>query len=482
MVAVFRSGTAAVSDFPGGIGMRSICIMSGVTALAMLLAPPALAQAGSASHEFRTPIDYYQLTNGLKVVLSRDPTVPTAVVAVFYHVGFRTEPRDRTGFAHLFEHLMFQGSPNLGRSQFMKLVEQTGGRLNGSARFDFTSYYESIPSHALRRLLWAEADRMRGLVIDSTTLRVEREVVKSEIRTIVLNRPYGGFPWIDLAVGANTNLHNAHNFYGEMAELDSVSLRDVQNFSRTYYAPNNAVLVVTGDIDVRAAREWIAEYFGAIPASAMPPKPDVSELRQLKEKRFTRVDSLAPRPAIGIAYRLPARFTPEWYAFGLLDQLLGQGRDGRFYRELVQKRALTSGVDAGYGLGYMFDYEGPALWELQIFHDSDKPRDSIVAAIDSAIEPLRTTLVDRETLDLALLKFRSAFYTRMEYFGGYGLANLLAALALFDNDPERINRIERDFGSVTPELLQRTVLEYLRPGNRTIEFIEPAAKRSSASP
>jgi zinc protease len=433
------------------------------------------AKPGAALH---VPIEYYTLPNGLKVVVSPDATVPTAVVAVYYNIGFRNEPRDRTGFAHLFEHLMFQGSRNLGKLQFVRLVEENGGILNGSTRFDFTNYFEVVPSHAVRRVLWAEADRMRGLVIDTANLNNQRDVVKNEVRVNVINQPYGGFPWIDLPIHANTNWYNAHNFYGAMGDLDAATLADASSFFRTYYAPNNAVLVVTGDVDVAATKAWIAEYFQNIPSATLPPKPDLTEPRQAAEKRFTRVDSLATRPAIGLAYHVPERLTPQWYAFGVLDQILAQGRDSRFYQELVQKRALTGDVDAGinFGLGNMFDYQGPMVYEIQAFHDADKSADELVAGFDAAIEPLRTTPVDQATLDRALVKMRSSLYSEMEQFAGFGRANLLASFALFDNDPGRINELERGFAQVTPALLLETAREYLRPTNRTIEFIVPAAK------
>ncbi len=436
------------------------------------------AQAAKPGAALHVPIEYYTLPNGLKVVVSPDATVPTAVVAVYYNIGFRNEPRDRTGFAHLFEHLMFQGSRNLGKLQFVRLVEENGGILNGSTRFDFTNYFEVVPSHAVRRVLWAEADRMRGLVIDTANLNNQRDVVKNEVRVNVINQPYGGFPWIDLPIHANTNWYNAHNFYGEMGDLDAATLADASSFFRTYYAPNNAVLVVTGDVDVAATKAWIAEYFQNIPSATLPPKPDLTEPRQTAEKRFTRIDSLATRPAIGLAYHVPERLTPQWYAFGVLDQILAQGRDSRFYQELVQKRALTGDVDAGinFGLGNMFDYQGPMVYEIQAFYDADKSADELVAGFDAAIEPLRTTPVDQATLDRALVKMRSSLYSEMEQFAGFGRANLLASFALFDNDPGRINELERGFAQVTPALLLETAREYLRPTNRTIEFIVPAAK------
>ena len=445
------------------------------------LAAPLTAQTGKAGPALHVPIEYFTLPNGLKVVLSPDATVPTAVVAVYYNIGFRNEPRDRTGFAHLFEHLMFQGSHNLGKLQFIRLVEANGGILNGSTRFDFTNYFEVVPSHAVRRVLWAESDRMRGLVIDTANLNNQRDVVKNEVRVNVINQPYGGFPWIDLPIHANTNWYNAHNFYGEMGDLDAATLGDAATFFRTYYAPNNAVLVVTGDMDVAATKQWIDEYFRNIPSATLPAKPDLTEPRQEKEKRFTRVDSLATRPAIGLAYHVPDRLTPEWYAFGVLDQILAQGRDSRFYQELVQKRALTGEVDAGinFGLGNMFDYQGPMIWEVQAFHDADKSNDELLAGFDAAIEPLRTAPVDKATLDRALVKVRSSLYAEMEQLAGFGRANLLASFALFDNDPNRINQLERGFAQVTPELLLRTAKEYLRPTNRTVELIVPAAKSAA---
>jgi zinc protease len=446
------------------------------------IAPVAAGQQLPA--RFSVPVDYYKLGNGLKVVLSRDTTAPTAVIAVYYNIGFRNEPRDRTGFAHLFEHLMFQGSQNLGKMQFIKLVEQNGGMLNGSTRFDFTNYFQVVPTNAVETILWAEADRMRGLAIDTGNLKNQQEVVKNEVRVNVINQPYGSFPWIDLPMRANTNWYNAHNFYGEFKDLDAATLDDAAGFFRTYYAPNNAVLVVTGDVDPAATRSWIEQYFGPIKSVPQPPKPDLTEPKQTKEKRFSHTDSLATRPAIGLAYHVPDRFTPEWYAFGVLDQILGQGRDSRFYDELVRKRGLTGEVSAGinWGLGSMYDYAGPMLWLVDAFHDSDKAPDSLLAGFDAAIEPLRKQPVSQAELDRALVKLRSSFYSELEQFAGFGRANVLASFALFDDDPERINRLESEFAKVTPELLLATAREYLAPSNRTILTIVPGKPAAAGSP
>ena len=232
-------------------GNFSKCLM--VVPLAVVMAasasviPGAARQAAAPKQGLQVPVEYFKLKNGLKVVLSRDTTTPTVVVAVYYHIGFRNEPKDRTGFSHLFEHMMFQGSQNLGKMEFIRLVESNGGLLNGSTRFDFTNYFQVVPSHVLETILWAEADRMRGLNIDADNLKNQQEVVKNEVKVNVLNQPYGGFPWIDLPMAANQNWYNAHNFYGDLAHLDAATLDDVRSFFRTFYAPNNAVLVVTGD-------------------------------------------------------------------------------------------------------------------------------------------------------------------------------------------------------------------------------------------
>jgi zinc protease len=450
-------------------------VLKAGSVVAAIIAAWVTGSAGQLSARLQVPVEYYKLSNGLKVVLSRDQTTPTTVVAVYYNIGFRNEPKDRTGFAHLFEHMMFQGSGNLGKMEFIRLVESNGGLLNGSTRFDFTNYFQVVPSHVLEPVLWAEADRMRALTIDGENLKNQQEVVKNEVKVNVLNQPYGSFPWIDLPMAANENWYNAHNFYGDLAHLDAATLGDVRTFFKTYYAPNNAVLVVTGDFAAEQTKTWIEKYFGDIPAAKIPPPPDLREPRQTKEKRAGRTDPLANRPALGIAYHVPDRHTPEWYAFGLIDQALAQGADSLLYDELVRKRGLTGDVDAGtnWGLGNMFDYSGPMLWMAQFFHDTATPSEKLVAAIDAVVDAVRKQGLDQFTLERARVKMRSSVYANFEEFAGFGRANLLASFALFDDDPARINRLEEAFAKVTPEIVRKTAEEYLRPGNRTVYVINP---------
>ena len=431
-----------------------------------------------ADSTFTVPVTYYKLPNGLRVILSQDHTAPTVAVAVYYKIGFRVEPKDRTGFAHLFEHMMFQGSQNLGKMEFIKLVQSNGGILNGSTRFDFTNYFEVLPSNALETALWAEADRMKGLSITGDNLKNQQEVVKNEVKVNVLNRPYGGFPWLDLPQYANANWYNAHNFYGDLKDLDAATLEDVSQFFKTFYAPNNAVLVVVGDFEPAATNQWIDRYFSAIPASKLPAKVDLTEPRQEKEKRATKPDPLATRPAIAIGYHVPPRGTPEYYAMGLLDEILVQGKDSLLYQALVQKNGLTGDVQGGInsGLGDMYNINGPTLWDVSMFYDKDKTPDQILAVFDGVIDSVRSKPVDQATFDRALVKMRSDLYDKIEQFNGFGRADLLASFALFDDDPARINQIEASFRKVTPALLQKTAQEYLRKDNRTILVIEPKAE------
>ena len=440
---------------------------------------PALGWSQSGSTvSMQVPVTYYKLPNGLKVVLSPDKTAPTIAVGVYYNIGFRNEPRNRTGFAHLFEHMMFQGSENLGKMEFIQLVQKNGGILNGSTRFDFTNYFEVMPAHKLETALWAEADRMRGLKITQENLTNQQGVVKNEVKVNVLNQPYGGFPWLDMPQFANKNWYNAHNFYGDLADLDSAKLEDVASFFKTFYAPNNAVLVVSGDFEVPAARRMVEQYFGKIPASKLPAAPDLTEPKQTAEQRFVKEDKLAKKPAIAIAYKMPERNTPEYYAIGLIDQMMVQGQDSRLYQQLVQRKGYTSSVSGGinFGLGNMFDYNGPMLWMSNLIYDSVLAPDSIIAEYDKAIAGLAS--VTDEDLQLAVIKTRSGLYDAMGGTFGIGKVNLLACFALFDDNPARINTLEAAFKKVTPELIRRTAQTFLTPSNRTILIIDPKAPKS----
>jgi predicted Zn-dependent peptidase len=436
--------------------------------------PAAVPAPAPAAQALNVPIEYHKLDNGLKVVLSPDHTAPTVSVGVYYGIGFRVEPRDRTGFAHLFEHLMFQGSENLGKMEFIKLIQSNGGVLNGSTRFDFTNYFEIVPAHTLETILWAEADRMRGLAITEDNLQNQKDVVKSEVRVNVLNQPYGGFPWLDMPQYANKNWYNAHNFYGDLADLDAATLADARGFFKTYYAPNNAALAISGDFDSAQAMAWVQKYFGNIAAQQQPAHPDIAEAPQTEERRASKTDDKATQPALAVAWHAPQSGTPEYYAMGLIDQILASGKDSWLYQDLVQKRGLTGEVSSSMNLlGNMFNINGPTLYMTWLFYDKDKSADDILKALDEDVTRLQTQPVDAETLERARVKMRSSLYDEVEGFFGFGRADLLASFALFSDDPQQINRIEGEFAKVTPALIQKTAQDYLRTTNRTVLTIVP---------
>jgi zinc protease len=451
----------------------------GVLALLGLLL--ALTLPVAAAEEFHVPVEYYKLPNGLRVVLSQDHTAPTVCVGVYYRIGFRIEPKDRTGFAHLFEHMMFQGSKNLGKMEFIKLIQTNGGILNGSTRFDFTNYFEVVPSNKLETILWAEADRMSGLAVTEDNLKNQQGVVGNEVKVNVLNRPYGGFPWIDLPMAANTNWYNAHNFYGDLTDIEAAKLDEVKQFFDTYYAPNNAVLVIVGDFENADAKKLVEKYFAGIKSAKVPPEPDLSEPKQEKERIVVKKDLLAPRPAIAIGYQMPERNTPEYYAMGLLEQMLIEGDDSLLRQELVQKRGLTDSIEGGINmLGNMFNYKGPMLLAADVTYDPTTKPETVIEAIDTVIEPLRTKPVDQKTIDRARVKLRSSLYDTMGEFGGFGLMDLLASFSLFDDNPARVNDLITQFNKVTPELVQKTAHDYLRSTNRTIIELQPTPKDAAA--
>ena len=240
----------------------TIRFVGALVALLLFVTAPVPAQT------FTVPVEYFKLDNGLKVVVSPDRSAPVVLVEVIYNIGFRVEPKGRTGFAHLFEHMMFQGSANVKKMQHVALMQEAGGIVNGSTRFDYTNYFESLPSNGLERALFLEADRMRSLDVTAENLKNQQNVVSEEVRVNVLNQPHGAFDWIEIWERANTNWHNAHDFYGALAELEAATLDDVRSFFKTFYAPNNAVLVVAGDTTAAEVKRLAEKHFGVDSAAA----------------------------------------------------------------------------------------------------------------------------------------------------------------------------------------------------------------------
>jgi zinc protease len=439
-----------------------------VVALLMLVATsPALSVVegqtssrganGSASGaNFTVPVVYNKLPNGLRVVISENHAAPVVIVEVMYRIGFRIEPRDRTGFAHLFEHMMFQGSEHVGKFEHVRIVNENGGTLNGSTRFDHTNYFELMPSNALELAMWLEADRMRSLKITPEMLKNQQDVVSEEVRVNVLNQPYGAFEWLGLPQKANTNWYNAHNFYGDLKDLEAATLEDVKKFFDTYYAPNNAVLVVVGDTTPDEVMKLAAKHFGGIPS---------------REKFFNESDKLARTPALAFGYHLPERMTREFFALSLLDPLLVSDESAKMYQALIKENQIASNVTGGfnYGLGNNFDYNGPMLYTFRVDYRPDLNGKEVLKVVDKVITAVQEHGITEDELRQAKVNFRSQFLESLEGGGAplFGRADLLAALALYDDNPGRINTILSDLDKVTAAEVQAAARKWLVPANRT---------------
>jgi zinc protease len=423
------------------------------------------------------------LANGLNVVIAPDPSAPVVTVGVYYKIGFRLEPRGRSGFAHLFEHMMFQGSANAPKMQHIKLINSSGGVLNGSTHYDVTNYFESVPSNALVRVLWLEADRMRALKVDDENLRNQRDVVKEEVRVNVMNQPYGGFPWLDLPPIAFRNWANAHNFYGDFADLDAADLSDVQAFFKTYYVPNNAVLLILGDVKADEGLALATKYFADIPAGPPPPFADPSEPAQTEERRGEVEEKFGTLPAMAIGYTVPPRRTAEWYAMALLDQALHGGRAGRAYRDLVLEKQIAVEVDGG--IDDIFGYNGPTQVVTRILHKPEYSSEQTLAAFDAVIREVQNTGITEDELNQLKVKWRSDYFSTLEGGRGgmprYGLMHLLACFTLFDNEPQLVNTILDGFLAVRRDEIQAVAKKYLQPENRAIVFRTPVAAAKEAA-
>jgi len=451
-------------------------------ALATVLAAVTLqAQAPAARPDaarFTVPVEYFTLPNGLKVVVSEDRTAPVVMVEVMYNIGFRIEPKGRTGFAHLFEHMMFQGSANAKKMEHVSLIQQAGGVVNGSTRLDYTNYFEVLPSNALELALWLEADRMRSLDVSAENLKNQQNVVSEEVRVNVLNQPHASFEWLDIWQRANNNWYNAHNFYGDLADLEAATLDDVRSFFKTYYAPNNAVLVVVGDTTAADVRPMAEKHFGSIPRQQLPPPVDVAEPPQKEEKHFTREDKLARTPALAVAWHLPQRMTRDFFALSVLDPLIISDESARLYQKLVrQDRLAVSVIGAFNFLGNNWDVKGPMLYTMRVDYLNDKSATQVLDAIESVLGEIRAKGISESELAQAKTTLRSGFLEDMEggFMPRFGRANLLASFALFDNEPGRINTILDELDKVTVADVKAAAERWFVPTNRTSIDSRPAA-------
>ena len=440
--------------------------------LSIAAALPALALGAG----LEIPIEKYKLGNGLRVVLSRDTSAPVAAVYVIYDVGARAEEKGRTGFAHLFEHMMFQGSKNAPKGVHFKTVEANGGELNGSTHADYTDYFETLPSNKLPVGLWLESDRMRALAITAENLANQKEAVKEERRMRVDNQAYveaivDVFPAL-----AFKNWSSAHSMIGSFEDLNAAGVDDVARFFKTHYAPNNAVLVVAGDFESADAKKWIETYFADIPPQPQPKHPDLVEPSQTEPRWTKHSDKLAQVPGVVAAWPGPKRLSADYFALAMMDAVLTGGSSSRFALNLVKGRESLVSYEAnlGWPFGSASDYKDPGVYAAWVLHKPNFTAKQIVEQIEGEI----AKIVKGGVPDAEMARVRAFLRTNRirEVQSMISRAKLLGQFEVFDGDPGRINTELDQLSKMTGQQIQDMARRYFVPNKRTVVEVVVAVK------
>ena len=412
-------------------------------------------------------LEQYTLDNGLRVVLNQDNAAPVVSVAVFYDVGSRNEREGRTGFAHLFEHMMFQGSENVKKAEHFQYVSNAGGTMNGTTNTERTNYFEALPANQLPLGLWLESDRMRSLAVTEENLTNQRNAVQEEKR-LGENQPFGQV-FDQLMPMIYKNFANAHSVIGSMDDLNAATVKDVQDFFRINYAPNNAVLVISGAFETKEAKDLVAKYFATIPKQPKPPAIDVSEPAEvaLKYKKFE--DPLAPFPAFIMGWKIPQRNTPDHNAVSLAGKIISEGESSRLYQKLVK------GDEAVLQLvSFTDERRGPSGFLIFAIPKPGKDLEKIRTTITNEIKDMATngpTADEMQKLHNNLIN--DAVRSRQS---SLGRAQSIAEFALFDGDPTLVNSELDELLKITPAQIKEAVNKYLNTDNRVLLDVVPAAK------
>ncbi len=413
-------------------------------------------------------IEEFKLENGLRVVLNPDNAIPVVSIAVYYDVGSRNERDDRTGFAHLFEHMMFQGSENVPKAGHFQYIMKAGGTMNGTTSSERTNYYETLPASQLPLGLWLESDRMRSLAVTQENLDNQREAVKEEKRLRYDNQPYGQiFDLINEMI--YRNFANSHSTIGSMDHLDAATVEDVTEFFRIYYAPNNAVLVLSGSFDVPTAKELVETYFGDIPSQPLPPELDVAEPVEVAANYREWEDKLAPFPAFLIGWKIPPRRSPEFNALYLAGKVLYDGDSSRLYQKLVKGEESVIQL-----FGFTDERRGPSSIFIGAIPKPEKDLSKIRETIMQEIHDLSAhgpTAEEMEKIENQLIND----FVRMRQ-SSMSRAQQIAEFALYDGDPRLINSELEALLSVTGEQIRHAVGTFLNTNNRSLLDIVPAGK------
>jgi len=408
------------------------------------------------------------LANGLRMVLAEEHSTPIVNVQVWYHVGSKDERPGRTGFAHLFEHLMFKGSAHVGPEEHSRIIEAAGGIDNAYTNDDVTVFWETVPSNYLERALWLEADRMASLRVEQANFASEREVVKEERRMRVEDPPYGRL-FEDLYAAAFTVHPYHHTTIGSMEDLNRATLAEVQEFYRSYYRPDNATLVVVGDVAAEECFAWAEKYFGGIPKPAQEvPRQHLTEPAQTEEKRVSKsYGANSPLPAVVEGYKMPAAFTGDYYALNLASSILSNGESSRLYRRLVYESQIAA---QAAGVGNFT--EDPNLFLAFAVMNQGKTVEEGKAAIERVLEELKTQPVSAHELEKAKNQVLAGSIFARE--GDQPTADNLGFAAVIGKDPELVNRDTEMYLRVTAEDIERVAREYFVPARRTVLFITAA--------
>ncbi|MBA2340084.1 MAG: insulinase family protein, partial [Pyrinomonadaceae bacterium] len=414
----------------------------------------------------RLSIEQFTLPNGLRVVMSRDSSVPVVAVALHYDVGSRNERAGRTGFAHLFEHMMFQGSENVGKNKYGEFVANAGGGSNATTNTERTYYYATLPANQLPLALWLESDRMRSLKVTQENLSNQIKVVQEEKRFRIDNQPYVGsnLRLSELVFG---NFANAHSVIGSMEDLDAATLEDVQQFFKTYYTPNNAVLAIAGDFDPKGARSLVEKYFGTIPRGATPPALDVNETANVAKRTDTILDPLAQTPLFRIGWKIPPSRTPDFYALTIATRILFGGESSRLYQRLVKTDESALVIS-----GNIDERRGPSAVVAAALPKPGKDAAQVKQTIFDEIHRFATEGPTADEMERArntilngTVRLRQSAQT---------VADRLAEFTLFYGDPTLVNTELDRYLSVTPERVKAAVARYLDTDNRVVLDVVPA--------
>ncbi len=430
--------------------------------------------AAAFAADFHIPFERYTLKNGLRVVLSRDNSVPVVSVYLMYDVGARSEEKGRTGFAHLFEHMMFEGSKNLPKGMQDRIVEGNGGVMNGSTHPDYTDYLEVLPSNKLALALWAESDKMLGLAITAENLANQKEAVKQERRLRIDNQPYALAvveKWPELAFG---NWSSAHSMIGSFEDLNASTVADVAKFFKTHYAPNNCVLSIAGDIDLAETKKLVEAYFGPIPPQPQPKRPDLTEPPRTEPRSEVFRDPQARVPAVLIGWPGPKRRSPDYYALNMLDLVLTGGDSSRFYLNLLKGKQSVISFEATLGWPYesFQDYRDPGNYTMNVVYKPGFTGKQIVGQVEEEIAKVSRDGLAPGELDRVRTFFRSARINAMQ--SSLSRAQLLAQYELMDGDPNWANTELAQYMAVTEDAIRAVAKKYFVPARRSVLDIVPA--------